>query len=107
MFRQTLARSDFWLAGVFRLVTELCKLAAPMIVRELILYVKGESVLVPQSSLGGLALTVLLFLVVLLQACALQHFVHGGQCIRVTSCCTFCHSVTSCCTFSHSARYMN
>lgn len=71
--------SDFWMAGLFRLATETCKIVSPMIVREVILYIKGESTIVPATTLGGLGLAFFLFLVVLLQACALQHFIHGGE----------------------------
>lgn len=50
-----------------------------MIMREVIRFVKGESEVVPQSSFGGLALAVLLFFVLLFQACTLQHFIQGGK----------------------------
>lgn len=71
-------RREFFVSGVFRLITELAKISAPMLLRELILHVKGEATVVPNSVPGGLALALILFLVVLVQACALQHFIHGG-----------------------------
>lgn len=66
------------MAGVFRLLTELAKIAAPMVLRELIRFVEGNAAAVPNNVAGGLALTVFLLLLVLLRACALQHFIHGG-----------------------------
>ncbi|CAM9631116.1 unnamed protein product [Ectocarpus fasciculatus] len=68
---------EFFAAGVFRLLAELAKIAAPMVLRELILFVEGKAAAVPNNVAGGLALAVFLLLVVLLQACALQHFIHG------------------------------
>lgn len=50
-----------------------------MILREVILYVQGESKVVPNTLSGGLALASVLFIVALLQACTLQHFIHGGS----------------------------
>lgn len=70
---------EFWAAGVFRLVAELCKISSPMILREIILYAQGKTEVVSNSLSGGLALATLLFFVVLLQACTLQHFIHGGS----------------------------
>lgn len=70
--------SEFWAAGVFRLVAEICKISSPMVLREIILYVQGESEVVPNSLSGGLGLATVLFIVALLQACTLQHFIHGG-----------------------------
>lgn len=71
--------SEFVVAGLFRLLTELTKIAAPMVLRELILFVEGKAMTVPNSLTGGLGLAVFLLLLVLLQACALQHFIHGGM----------------------------
>lgn len=71
--------SDFWMAGIFRFATEMCKIFSPMIVREVILFVKSESTIAPQSAMGGLGLALLLLFVVLVQACTLQHFIHGGK----------------------------
>ncbi|CAM9464849.1 unnamed protein product [Ectocarpus sp. 8 AP-2014] len=68
---------EYFVAGAFRLLTELAKIAAPMVLRELILFVEGKATAVPNNVTGGLALALLLLLLLLLQACALQHFIHG------------------------------
>ncbi|CAM9869028.1 unnamed protein product [Ectocarpus sp. 4 AP-2014] len=68
---------DYFVAGAFRLLTELAKIAAPMVLREVILFVEGKATAVPNNVTGGLALALFLLLLLLLQACALQHFIHG------------------------------
>lgn len=60
-------------------MTELAKITAPLLLRELILYVKNEAVVVPNTLAGGVGLALLLLALVLLQACTLQHFIHGGD----------------------------
>ncbi|CAM9319589.1 unnamed protein product, partial [Hapterophycus canaliculatus] len=70
--------SEFFVAGLFRLLTELTKIAAPMVVRELILFVEGKATIVPNNLAGGLGLAVFLLLLALVQACALQQFIYGG-----------------------------
>lgn len=77
-YPESFSGREFFAAGVFRLLAELAKIAAPMVLRELILFVEGKAAAVPNNVAGGLALAVFLLLVVLLQACALQHFIHGG-----------------------------
>lgn len=72
-------RSEFVVAGFFRFTTELAKILAPLLLRELILYVKNEAVVVPNTLAGGVGLALLLLLLLLLQACTLQHFIHGGN----------------------------
>ena len=67
------------MAGVFRLLTELSKVVTPMVLRELILFVEGKATAVPNSLGGGIGLSLFLLLLVLLQACTLQHFIHGGE----------------------------
>lgn len=66
------------MAGVFRLVTELAVVAAPMVMREIILFVQGEATVVPNNLAGGLGLAVFLLVLVLLKASTLQHFIYGG-----------------------------
>lgn len=66
------------MAGVFRLLTELTRISAPMVLREIILFVEGKATTVPNNLAGGLGLAVFLLLLVLLQASTLQHFIHGG-----------------------------
>ncbi|CBN74323.1 similar to canalicular multispecific organic anion transporter [Ectocarpus siliculosus] len=68
---------EYFVAGAFRLLTELAKIAAPMVLREVILFVEGKATAVPNNVTGGLALALYLLLLLLLQACALQHFIHG------------------------------
>ncbi|CAN0424196.1 unnamed protein product, partial [Ectocarpus sp. 12 AP-2014] len=68
---------EYFVAGAFRLLTELAKIAAPMVLREVILFVEGNATAVPNNVTGGLALALFLLLLLLLQACALQHFIHG------------------------------
>lgn len=70
---------DFWTAGACRLVAELCKIFSPMLVREVVLHVQGQSAVTESHPIGGVALAIILFLVVVLQACTLQHFIHGGE----------------------------
>lgn len=65
-------------------MTELAKITAPLLLRELILYVKNEAVVVPNTLAGGVGLAVFLLLLVLLQACTLQHFIHGGNARMLT-----------------------
>ncbi|CAM9118953.1 unnamed protein product [Discosporangium mesarthrocarpum] len=85
----TMFARDFWVAGIFRFVTEACNITSPMIIRELILHIKGESTLVPSSTVGGIFLAFILFAVVLLQASSLQQFIHGvfmvGACVNTTA----------------------
>ncbi|CAN0455382.1 unnamed protein product, partial [Scytosiphon promiscuus] len=68
--------SEFFVAGLFRLLTELSKIVAPLVLRELILFVEGKATMVPNSLTGGLGLATCLLVLVLLQACALQHFIN-------------------------------
>lgn len=75
---EPLSGSEYFVAGAFRLLTELAKIAAPMVLREVILFVEGKATAVPNNVTGGLALALFLLLLLLLQACALQHFIHGG-----------------------------
>lgn len=70
----TMFRSEFWVAGAFRLGSEGCNLLAPMVVRQLILFVEGK---VPGGVLTGCSLAIGLFIVVLGQAVLLQQFIHG------------------------------
>lgn len=79
---------------MFRLLTELAKIAAPMVLRELILFVEGTASAVPNTLAGGLGLAVFMLLLVLLQACTLQHFIHGGA--RVHMICVFVCNVGVC-----------
>lgn len=71
-------RSEFFVAGVFRLLSELATIVAPMVLRETILFVEGKATAVPNSLAGGVGLAVSLLALVLLKATALQHFIHGG-----------------------------
>ena len=70
-------------------MTELAKISAPLLLRELILYVKNEAVVVPNTLAGGVGLAVFLLALVLLQACMLQHFIHGGDVANATLCFRF------------------
>ncbi|CAN0230673.1 unnamed protein product, partial [Phaeothamnion confervicola] len=76
------------MAGVFRLLSDVFNMCSPMLVREIILYTRGEATLLSplfargggsgaNSLTGGAALAALLFAVVLAQAVALQQFIHG------------------------------
>ena len=67
------------MAGVFRLLNEVAVIAAPMVLREIILFVDGKATVVPNTLAGGLGLAALLLALVLVKASMLQHFIHGGN----------------------------